>query len=292
VQVASRIRARTGAAFPLTWLFDTPCLGDLAARIDGAGTGTDSGAIALRATGSRRPLFLVHDVVGTVIPYLPLTEALGPDQPVFAFEAPGLHDGAPFDDLGALAAHYVAALRARHAGPWRLGGWSLGGVIAYEMALQLTAAGETVDEVVLLDAYAVGRDAATAAALDDAGILARALGLEPGALEGTDRERISQVIALARVAGRIQGPVDLPTARRWAAVQRGLLRGYASWTPRVHPGRVHLVAAGEGSAPATWAAWCPDLTVHILATDHQGIPAHPALASLIHAASATRTRPG
>lgn len=109
--------------------------------------------VPLQPEGSRVPLFCVHAVSGSAYSYAGLTRLLGDDQPVYGFEAPGFdNDRAPVDSLPELAAEYTGILRAfRPSGEYRLLGWSLGGLLAYEMAKLLTAAGAEVSVLVLVD---------------------------------------------------------------------------------------------------------------------------------------------
>jgi thioesterase domain-containing protein len=96
--------------------------------------------------GDRPPLFLAHPAGGSTHVYRQLVALLDPGQPVYGLER--------FDDgsVTERAARYVRLIRERHpTGPYRLGGWSFGGVLAFEMGRQLAAAGEKVDSVLLLD---------------------------------------------------------------------------------------------------------------------------------------------
>lgn len=106
--------------------------------------------------GSARALFLVHSVAGelTWVPHL--LEGLHPGQPVSAFAAPGLNADAPlFTSLEAMAAAYLCGVRAQQPhGPYLLGGYSMGGVVAFEMARQLEACGEHAELLVLVDSFA------------------------------------------------------------------------------------------------------------------------------------------
>jgi thioesterase domain-containing protein len=107
------------------------------------------------ATGGAAPFFCVHPVGGNVLCYAELARLLGAERPFYGLQARGL-DGAapPRDTVEAMAAGYVEAIRSvQPAGPYFLGGWSLGGVIAYEMARQLRERGEQVALVALIDAY-------------------------------------------------------------------------------------------------------------------------------------------
>ncbi|HYG64199.1 MAG TPA: thioesterase domain-containing protein, partial [Thermoanaerobaculia bacterium] len=95
------------------------------------------------------PLFCVHPVGGDVACYRELARRLGSDQPVYGLRSPQ----EPVTDLRQMAALYVEAARqAQPTGPYRLAGWSMGGLVAYEMARQLVAQGEAVELVALIDA--------------------------------------------------------------------------------------------------------------------------------------------
>ncbi|MDG4863098.1 thioesterase domain-containing protein, partial [Streptomyces sp. T-3] len=112
--------------------------------------------LPLRATGSRTPLFALHPAGGISWCYSGLLSRLGPDQPVYGLQARGLVD--PDEQLPAtmeeMAADYVDRIRsAQPHGPYRLLGWSVGGVLAHTVAVRLQEAGEQVELLALLDAY-------------------------------------------------------------------------------------------------------------------------------------------
>ncbi|GGP01719.1 alpha/beta fold hydrolase [Nonomuraea glycinis] len=99
---------------------------------------TVSPLVPLRPAGTKPPLFLVHAAGGSVAPYVPLAALLGDDRPVYALEDPGLH-GDPVEGrrLPDLAAAYLAAVReVQPDGPLHVGGWSVGGAVALDMARQ------------------------------------------------------------------------------------------------------------------------------------------------------------
>jgi thioesterase domain-containing protein len=109
--------------------------------------------VALQPDGGRLPLFCVHPPGGVVFPYLDLAARLRPDYPLYAFQGRGLDGTArPHDDLREMARDYVAAMReVQPQGPYHLGGWSLGGTVAFEMACQLAEAGQAVGLIALFD---------------------------------------------------------------------------------------------------------------------------------------------
>lgn len=105
-------------------------------------------------------LFLVHAIGGTVHAYATLAKSLEDICSVVGIEAFGLHDEhEPVDYLPEIVNRYVDAVRAASPhGPYRLGGWSMGGVVAFEMARRLEQEGEEVAFVALLDSpYALTR---------------------------------------------------------------------------------------------------------------------------------------
>ena len=80
---------------------------------------------------------------------------MGEEQPFYALQSAGLDNDSATQTLEEMAAGYVAAVRAvQPSGPYRLGGWSLGGLVAFEMAKQLVAAGEPVENVSIFDVKA------------------------------------------------------------------------------------------------------------------------------------------
>ena len=109
--------------------------------------------VAIQPAGRGRPFFCVHPVLGTAMVFVPLAGHLGKDRPFYGLEAPGLLDDQPaFDDVGAMAARYVASIRAvQPGGPYLLGGFSFGGLVAVEMARQLHDVGQEVALLAVLD---------------------------------------------------------------------------------------------------------------------------------------------
>jgi thioesterase domain-containing protein len=107
----------------------------------------------LKVDGSQTPIFMVHPPGGIVVCYRELAGALAAEQPLYAIRSRGLHAAETLpQSLAEMAADYVAAIKTvQPAGPYVLGGWSLGGLVAYEMAQQLLQQGEQVRQLILLD---------------------------------------------------------------------------------------------------------------------------------------------
>ncbi|MFI1400451.1 amino acid adenylation domain-containing protein [Streptomyces sp. NPDC020681] len=157
LRLNNRLESAYDCTVPTAVIFQTPTLRGLAQWLDErVASTTVSPLVSLHSSGTRPPLFLVHPVGGHVFCYTGLAKALGTEQPVHALVARGMReDEQPAERIEDMAADYLAALEdAGHAGPFTLGGWSMGGVIAFEMARQLERrTGRTVP-VVLIDSYA------------------------------------------------------------------------------------------------------------------------------------------
>ncbi|WP_181799078.1 amino acid adenylation domain-containing protein [Kitasatospora acidiphila] len=111
--------------------------------------------LPIRTSGSRPPFFFVHPGGGLSWSYAPLARHIPQEHPLYGLQARGL-DGASglAPSLRAMAADYLAQVRAvQPTGPYHLIGWSYGGMVAHEMAVQARAAGEEVAALVILDAY-------------------------------------------------------------------------------------------------------------------------------------------
>ncbi|MBC7931004.1 MAG: amino acid adenylation domain-containing protein, partial [Rubrivivax sp.] len=137
-----------GKRIPLSTLINEGTVEDLARVIE---THTDEGPwaslIEFQTEGARAPLFFVHAVGGEALGYRTLARLLGPDQPFYGLQARGL-DGRqePLSKMETIASHYLEeVLSVRPEGPFLLGGYSFGAIVAFEMAQQLRARGhETV----------------------------------------------------------------------------------------------------------------------------------------------------
>ncbi len=121
-------------------------------------TAVASAMIAARDTSSKPPFFCVHALGGNVLEYYDLAHYLGKAQPFYGLQSASL-DGkhAAHRRVEDMAAHYIKEMRElQPAGPYFLGGRSLGGMIAFEMARQLRAQGQEIGLLALLDTYPSG----------------------------------------------------------------------------------------------------------------------------------------
>ena len=176
VRLFAKIRKQFAVDLPLATLFEAPTLAALAAvvaetgGIDTAPAGVATGVNSLKAIVSskrawsplveicrgradRQPLFCVHGAGGNVLNFKVISDRLGPEQPFYGLQAQGVDGRLPvLTSIEAMAAQYVAAIRTVDPhGPYRLAGYSGGGVIALEMAQQLKQDGFETALLAMLD---------------------------------------------------------------------------------------------------------------------------------------------
>jgi thioesterase domain-containing protein/acyl carrier protein len=153
-RLTTEIDKLVGCKLPIAALFQSPTVEALIRRLTGENWAPRwSSLVPLQPLGDRPPLFLVHGWGGDVYGFLDLAQLLAPDQPVYGMQAVGL-DGrsARHTTMESMAAYYVQEIRSfQPEGPYYLGGYSLGGLIAFEMAQQFHRLGQRVGLLVLLD---------------------------------------------------------------------------------------------------------------------------------------------
>ena len=186
-QMTSRVRDSLGLELPLKSVFEAPTIVQLAAILERRDTTTTpkipplvrldrsayrrrrstlpdgdpiiapnhtarSPLVPLTLGGSREPFFCVHPMFGVVFPYLELAQHLGSDRSFYGLQPLGLDGSSPLNRMEAIAAYYIQAIQSvQPHGPYFLGGWSFGGLVAFEMAQQLTQAGQQIGLLAILD---------------------------------------------------------------------------------------------------------------------------------------------
>lgn len=160
LRLTARLEARLERAVPVSLLFTHQTLAAYCAAVAGEAVAA-SGPLVPVQNGDGPPLVCVHPIGGGVFGYAALARALVPGRQVWGLQAAGFDDDGPFaESIEAMAASYVAALRAEQPhGPYHLLGHSFGGMVAFAMAQQLVAAGETIGSLVLMDSEYPGDDA-------------------------------------------------------------------------------------------------------------------------------------
>ena len=261
-------------------------------------------------SAGRPPFFCVHAIGGTVFSYAELARRLGPEQTFYGIQSAGLEGARPADDLETMAAAYAAAVELAEARePYLLGGWSFGGVVAFEMARRLRARGRAVALVALLDSWAplahgatgAGEPAGSGAERGEAETLLLFL-RDQAALQGRSAEwlaaagaqvaanretTVGEILARARRSGVLQANVKPEQVERMLAIHRANLRALAGYRPQPAADRLTLfrpeAAAGESRLHPQngWESLTSaPVEVHAVAGDHYTLLAPPHVEAL------------
>ncbi|MGF1426647.1 acyltransferase domain-containing protein, partial [Kitasatospora sp. LaBMicrA B282] len=250
VLLVGRLREAGVLDVPAAALLSAPTVAKvIAAAGHGGGPEAFAPLLPLRAEGGRTPLFCVHPGAGVSWRYTALLPHLGADQPVYGIQAFGL-DGQhpPAADAAAMTDSYLALLREQQPhGPYRLLGWSYGGVVAHAMACALHRQGEQVELLAMLDAPRAAGLRWTPEQIEEqvAALLLRVAGLTPDP---------GPVPAVAQVLDRLEQPDGGPSpitraeAARVAEVMRNNLRIAGGFGAGVFEGDVLFFSAAADPA--------------------------------------------
>ncbi|ABG94202.1 non-ribosomal peptide synthetase [Rhodococcus jostii RHA1] len=254
-RAASRLHTSTRVEVRLDWFFADATAESIAARISSsfaAASAASAGLgvlLPLHPDGGREPLFCIHPAIGLAWCYAGLGAHLGPDRPVWGVQSPAVTvPGERFASITQRAHRYVEEIRrVQPRGPYHLLGYSVGGVIAHAMAVELRSRGEEVGVLAMIDSYAAAERDTPAPTLPE--LLTEFGG---GASEHLGPEQLTRLY---------EDYVDVVDAA-------------ADFVPGHFDGDlVFFGAAGNGSQPApaseTWRPWIDgDVIAHTVDRPH------------------------
>ncbi len=305
VRLFAMIKKTWAVEFPISVLFEAPTIRKIAALIGDRGeTATDTPDRAepkRRFThlvpmhqgegGPKTPFFLVAGMFGNVLNLRHLAHLLGHDRPVYGLQARGLFgEDSPHRSIPEAARDYLAEIRQiQPEGPYLLGGFSGGGITAYEIAQQLKAEGEQVGALILLDTPLPQRRPLSRA--DRMAIQIQELksgGLAYPAQWLTRRIRWE----IAKRRHKTDDAGDAPQFHN-AAIEAAFLEAVASYTLRPWDGPMTLFRpplvgkwlVGEGrlinserayvTSDNDWTPWAPKIDVSEVPGDHDSMVLEP-----------------
>jgi amino acid adenylation domain-containing protein len=161
LQLSLEVEKATGQSFPLTFVYDAPTVAGMAEILGGQRSAPSfSPLVLLRPGASGPPVFIVHGVGGSAVELIPIAKSISVDHPVYGIQAKGFEGtGAPYDRVEAMAEYYADAIaEAQPEGPYLLAGLCFGGLVAMEIARDLSERGERVGLLALLETYPNARN--------------------------------------------------------------------------------------------------------------------------------------
>ena len=206
------------------------------------------------------PFFCVHPVSGTVFCYRELVSRLEATRPFYALQASGINkEEEIFTRAEDMAAYYVAAIRdVQKEGPYHIGGWSMGGLLAFEMARQLTAAGQKVAVLMMIDTYlpALMLDMEKKAAQQGDDLFLMINDLEnllgkPIPIKSYELKEHHGDARIAYALNRIlemdvmPSGTDFPQMKRYYEVLTANSRAMENYTPRMYDGETYFFSSAE-----------------------------------------------
>ena len=161
VELVGAIQMRFGVKLPLVEFLQKPTIEHLCSLLRDGTVLSNKCLILLQQGTNPIPIFMVHPQGGGVLCYLHLAKALGREETVYGLQAPGYDSDEPFlRSIEEMVDRYAKEIqRVAPHGPYRLAGWSMGGLLAFEIARRMEAMGEGVDFLGLLDVPAPPREA-------------------------------------------------------------------------------------------------------------------------------------
>jgi thioesterase domain-containing protein len=230
-------------------------------------------------------LYCVHSASGSAYSYLPLLPLLDAERPLYGLEAPGFDDDSeePLTDVADLSALYLRAIAQDRPGePIGLLGWSLGGVIAYDMASRLLAAGTPAVALIAVDTGVPapgeppGRRSMLRRFVSDltgAPPLESQLELDRALADQPEEVSIEHTFGALIDAGLISDHLDIETLAHRFAVFRANVCALHRYSPTgSYPGPMITIRAAESSPEEMdWSGLAADWVEHTVPGDHYSI---------------------
>ncbi len=269
-RMLTEIEIATGQALSLDALLKAPTVRQLAGVIDAAAWDLPVPLVQLRP-GTGRPFFMMHSLAGNFLELWAVLRALHTRCPVYGLQARGLGAGQePHLRIADMAREYIGHMRRVQAtGPYAIGGFSFGGLIAFEVAQQLRHAGETVDLLCLIDTHVhgrylppkqwlhhrVGRMLGTLRTLRALPSASRWAYLRQKSFVLLDRLRASYGAMPKRpeLVGDVVREANFPPALR--RVRGAMLLAFRNYRPEPYPGRAIFLRAAVASDSDPMPVW-------------------------------------
>ena len=233
----------------------------------------------LRADGTAAPLFCIHGLGGHIVAFMPLAQSLAQGRPVYGLQGLGLDPGQqPQDRIEDMASHYwneICAVQSQ--GPYYLAGWSMGGLVALEMARQAEKIGQKIALLALLDTH-LSLIEFERLKLDDESIIRWiAPNLDIPVADLKNKTLDQQWERIAREADLADEGFGVVEIRRLATVCRAHLAAMSRYSPQPYSGRTILfqAKAGLGRLDPRWKSFCPHLSVEHVPGNHYSMLRRP-----------------
>jgi acetoacetyl-CoA synthetase len=264
LELFNEIALAGGPELPPVMIYHAPTIATLAALLEQPTIPRVPPLVQLKAGSEKPPVFIAHGLGGSVMDFFQVVKHVETPHPIYGMQAKGI-DGIeePLDRIEDMARYSLEAVRQlQPRGPYLLIGFSLGGLVALEMAQQLIASGEKIRLLAMLDSYP-----------------------HVSSLSGSQRVRLANRQTWRRAARRlkwlgVQAPyetiVDAPSS---PVLQHFRDRSYVAlegYRPRFYPGKINFVRAAiptdfPADPTAIWSDLAQEFELETVPGDHLGI---------------------
>jgi len=264
LELFNEIALACGREFPPVMIYHAPTIAALAALLEQPTAPAVPSLVELKPGSKQPPIFIAHGLGGSVIDFYQVVKHINTTHAIRGMQAKGI-DGIeePLDRIEDMAAYSLDAVRQLQPhGPYLLIGFSLGGLVALEMAQQLTAHGEKIGLLAMLDSYP-----------------------HASRLSRGQRARLSMRQTWRRSARRLQwlgvSPpfetiVEVSPSPALQHFRDTSYRALERYQPRFYPGKIDFVRAAiptdfPADPAAFWSKLCPEFELTTVPGDHIGI---------------------
>jgi len=286
LQLITRIHAKLGLQCALHNFLDHPTPALLAKALGAAEVDRkseksgNSNLVILQENGARHPWFWVHPGGGMVMCYQDLSRAFGAERPLYGLQSSGISGVlSPNESIEDMASRYIQALKSVQAkGPYHVGGYSMGGTVAYEMAQQIQASNDIIGMLAIVDISAEAP--AELKDNDEIEMLVSLFG-EQLFITRSDLEGMALDDALAYVCTRLKDKGLLSASlgqnegKRLLQIYKHNERARRAYNVRRFEGPLAVFQAADQPIPVPyglgWRAWVPRANVFVIEGNHQSI---------------------
>ena len=268
IQLFSEIAEAFGQKLPPVMIYQVPTINSLAALMQNRTARELTALIQVRKGSEKPPVFIASGLGGGLAEFVRLAKYMRATNPIYGLQPKGIEGfDQPCERIEEMADFYLDAIRRFHAHErYILVGYSLGGLVTLEMARRLTANGENVAMLIMVDSYP---DIRTLPPVQFLRLLSRRM-----------KRRLAKVAKLGRVDNRLAGVPSRDVISTFAPgfepVRDAAYRALRQYKPTFYPGSAKFIRAAEvtdfpGNPRRVWSHLIQTLEVETMPGDHLGI---------------------